>query len=84
MVGESDAELVGDDAERVRVTNPVAADEPVLRSGLLPGLLGALRRNVERRQGDVALFEVGTIFAHPAVAGDPRVERGGERRSRSC
>ncbi|HEV3329197.1 MAG TPA: phenylalanine--tRNA ligase subunit beta [Acidimicrobiales bacterium] len=78
MVGESDAELVGDDTERVRVTNPVAADEPVLRSGLLPGLLGALRRNVERRQGDVALFEVGTTFAHPAVAGEPRVERGGE------
>jgi phenylalanyl-tRNA synthetase beta chain len=78
MVAETDAELVGDDAERVRVTNPVAADEPVLRSGLLPGLLGALRRNVERRQGDVALFEVGNTFTHPAVASELRLERGGE------
>ncbi|HEV3212666.1 MAG TPA: phenylalanine--tRNA ligase subunit beta [Acidimicrobiales bacterium] len=77
MVGEGDAELLGDEAERVRVTNPVAQDEPVLRSSLLPGLLGALRRNVERRQGDVALFEVGTTFAHHAVAPVPRLERGG-------
>jgi phenylalanyl-tRNA synthetase beta chain len=59
------------------VTNPVASDEPVLRSSLLPGLLGALRRNVERRQGDVALFELGTTFAHPADAAVPREERGG-------
>ena len=78
MVGEGDAVLVGDEDERVRVTNPVAQDEPVLRSSLLPGLLGALRRNVERRQGDVALFEVGTTFTHVAVAETPRVERGGE------
>jgi len=78
MVGEGDAALLGDEAERVRVTNPVAQDEPVLRSSLLPGLLGALRHNVERRQGDVALFEVGTTFAHVAVAASPRLERGGD------
>ena len=50
----------------------------MLRSGLLPGLLAALRHNVDRRQGDVALFEVGTTFSHPAVAPTARVERGGE------
>ena len=77
IVAIADAALVGDDAERVRVTNPVAADEPVLRSSLLPGLLGALRRNVERRQGDVALFEVGTVFTHPRSPTTPRLERGG-------
>jgi phenylalanyl-tRNA synthetase beta chain len=77
IVGEGDARLVGDEAERVRVTNPVAADEPVLRSSLLPGLLAALRHNVERRQGDVALFEVGMAFTHPSAADVPRLERGG-------
>jgi phenylalanyl-tRNA synthetase beta chain len=50
----------------------------VLRSSLLPGLLGALRRNVERRQGDIALFEIGTVFTHPAHSPAPRLERGGE------
>jgi len=78
IVGEGDAALVGDDTERVRVTNPMAADAPVLRSSLLPGLLGSLRHNVERRQGDVALFEVGTTFEHPAVATTLRLERGGD------
>jgi len=77
IVAESDARLLGDTAERIRVANPVAADEPVLRSSLLPGLLGALRHNVERRQGDVALFEVGTVFSHPAATDEPRIERGG-------
>jgi phenylalanyl-tRNA synthetase beta chain len=39
--------------------------------------LGAVRRNVERRQGDVALFEVGVVFTHPSMAPSARVERGG-------
>ena len=77
LVGESDAALLGDDAERVRVTNPVHAGEHVMRSSLLPGLLDALARNAARRQGDVALFEVGTVFTHPAAADSVRLERGG-------
>ncbi len=77
MVALADAELVADDRDRVRVTNPMAASEPALRSSLLPGLLHALRHNVERRQGDVALFEVGNVFSHPAHADVPRVERAG-------
>jgi phenylalanyl-tRNA synthetase beta chain len=77
IVPGDDARLLGDEGERIRLTNPVAADAPFLRSSLLPGLLGAVRRNVERRQGDVALFEIGVVFAHPAIAATARVERGG-------
>jgi phenylalanyl-tRNA synthetase beta chain len=77
MVSEGDATILGDDTERVRVANPMSLEEPVLRSSLLPGLLRALRHNVERRQGDVALFEVGAVFSHPAHADVARLERGG-------
>jgi phenylalanyl-tRNA synthetase beta chain len=34
----------------------------LLRTTLLPGLLGALRRNVSRGSTDVALFETGSVF----------------------
>jgi phenylalanyl-tRNA synthetase beta chain len=77
IVAPDDALLLGDEDERVRLTNPVAADAPFLRSSLLPGLLGALRRNAERRQGDIALFEIGVVFTHPSAASTARVERGG-------
>jgi phenylalanyl-tRNA synthetase beta chain len=77
MVAVRDASLLGDDTERVRVTNPMSAEAPALRSSLLPGLLAALSFNVERRQGDVALFEVGTVFTHPSHAPTARMEKGG-------
>jgi phenylalanyl-tRNA synthetase beta chain len=77
IVPADDAQLLGDEDERVRLTNPVAADAPFLRSSLMPGLLGAVRRNAERRQGDLALFEIGVVFTHPSAAPTARVERGG-------
>jgi phenylalanyl-tRNA synthetase beta chain len=46
----------------VRVANPPSADEPFLRTSLLPGVLHALRRNVDRGARSVALFEVGHVF----------------------
>jgi len=77
IVPVDDSQLLGDEDERIRLTNPVAADVPFLRSSLMPGLLGAVRRNADRRQGDVALFELGVVFTHPSVAPSARVERGG-------
>ena len=46
----------------VRVANPVSDEEPFLRTTLLPGLLGALVRNVGRGLTDIALFETGPVF----------------------
>jgi len=46
----------------IRITNPLQADESYLRTRLLPGLLGAVQRNVYRHVRGVALFEVGTVF----------------------
>jgi phenylalanyl-tRNA synthetase beta chain len=61
----------------VRVTNPLSQDEAVLRGSMLPELLGAWAKNVERGQGDVALFEMGVVVEHPGWSTVPRRERGG-------
>ncbi|MFJ8200495.1 phenylalanine--tRNA ligase subunit beta [Streptomyces sp. NPDC096152] len=56
--------LAADDPARrvVRLTNPLNDEEPALRTTLLPGLLGALRRNDGRGSHDLALFETGLVF----------------------
>ncbi|MDH6571619.1 phenylalanyl-tRNA synthetase beta chain [Streptomyces sp. SAI-208] len=56
--------LDADDPKRrvVRLTNPLNDEEPALRTSLLPGLFGALRRNDGRGSHDLALFETGLVF----------------------
>ncbi|MBA2946368.1 phenylalanine--tRNA ligase subunit beta [Streptomyces himalayensis] len=56
--------LPADDARRrtVKLVNPLSDEEPALRTTLLPGLLGALRRNDGRGSHDLALFETGLVF----------------------
>ncbi|MEU3688739.1 phenylalanine--tRNA ligase subunit beta [Streptomyces narbonensis] len=65
--------LDADDARRRLVTlvNPLSDEEPALRTTLLPGLLGALRRNDSRGSHDLALFETGLVFrpeGQPGIA----------------
>ena len=56
--------LERDDPRRraLRLANPQSDEEPELRTSLLPGLLGSLRRNVRRGLRDVALFEAGPVY----------------------
>jgi len=56
--------LAADDPARrvVKLTNPLNDEEPALRTSLLPGLLGALRRNDGRGSHELALFETGLVF----------------------
>ncbi|MFC7549876.1 phenylalanine--tRNA ligase subunit beta [Plantactinospora sp. GCM10030261] len=72
--GLSDAlGLPADDPRRraVRLANPLADTEPLLRTTLLGTLLGALRRNLGRGHRDLALFEMGTVFEPRPDAGRP-------------
>lgn len=48
----------------LRIANPLSAEEPYLRTSLLPGLLAVLKRNGSRGFRDLALFETGLVF-HP-------------------
>jgi len=52
------------EAEIVALANPLSSDMDVLRPSLLPGLIHSLRHNVSRKNGDVALFEIGRVFTN--------------------
>ncbi|MET9969300.1 phenylalanine--tRNA ligase subunit beta, partial [Streptomyces sp. NPDC006356] len=72
--------LAADDPARrvVKLVNPLNDEEPALRTSLLPGLLGALRRNDGRGSHDLALFETGLVFQpreEQRVAGHLPVDR---------
>lgn len=72
LVAAADLELAGASHERVvEVANPLRAEESVLRTRILPGLLRAVTRNHGRGLGDVALFEIGRVFLAPKGKGAP-------------
>ncbi|GAA4918548.1 phenylalanine--tRNA ligase subunit beta [Streptomonospora salina] len=68
FMGERDLDglqVEAEDARRsaLRLSNPLSEDEPLLRTTLLPGMLKTLVRNVGRGFHDVALFEIGLVYA---------------------
>lgn len=58
----------------VELANPLSADLGVMRPSLLPGLIDALHHNQARQQARVRLFELGRVFAAPAVEGEAPLE----------
>ena len=53
-----------DDPRRrvVKLMNPLSEELSALRTSLMPNLLEATKRNLDQRQEDVALFEIGKAF----------------------
>jgi phenylalanyl-tRNA synthetase beta chain len=43
----------------VKVLNPLSTEQSILRPSLLPGMIDVLRRNINQRTLDLAIFEVG-------------------------
>lgn len=56
----------GLDDAGIRLTNPLVAEESVLRTSLLPGMVQAVALNAQRRQSGVQFFEIGHVFGPPA------------------
>ncbi len=54
--------------EPVALANPIAADQEILRTTILPGLLAVVAHNVNRGSKDVRLFEIGHVFRRGAAA----------------
>lgn len=52
----------GLDLNGIDLVNPLVAEESVLRTALLPGLVGAVSRNHARQQLSVGLWEIGHVF----------------------
>ena len=70
------------------LANPISEDMKVMRPSLLPGLLSAAQRNMDRGASSVRLFEIGRRYlAGTNGASDERVTAGivlaGERTSRN-
>jgi phenylalanyl-tRNA synthetase beta chain len=74
---DADFDLLHPGEPRVRITNPLAADESVLRASMLVGLVTAWGRNVERGTGNILLGELGVVFTHPDMTAQPRSTKGG-------
>jgi phenylalanyl-tRNA synthetase beta chain len=47
------------------IANPLVAEESILRTSLLPGLVAALGYNASHRNHGVGLFEIGHVFNRP-------------------
>jgi len=78
FLAPGDLERAGLAGDGITITNPLVAEESVLRTSLLPGLLKAVRHNLAHRNTDVALFEVGHVFRRPT---DPDAKLPDERES---
>lgn len=50
------------DLDPVALANPISADMAVMRTSLLPGLVTAVLRNINRQQPRVRMFETGLRF----------------------
>ena len=56
------ADVLAPTVEGIGVRNPVSSDHAEMRTSLLPGLVGALQRNLARQAERVRLFEIGQCF----------------------
>jgi len=63
FIDQDAALLFGGGGDSVRVENPISSEMTHLRPDLLPGLLAAAARNQARGLTDMALFEIGPVFA---------------------
>ncbi len=66
LIAEADVTRLGRTLDAtVRATNALSTDEPILRPAILPGLLKSVAHNASHGLADVALFELGHVFAAP-------------------
>jgi len=62
FLAPGDLERCGLPASGLVLANPLAAEESVLRTSMLPGLLAAVAHNANHRQPGVRFYELGRVF----------------------
>jgi phenylalanyl-tRNA synthetase beta chain len=81
FISEAEAQAFG--GAEWRLGNPISEEMKVMRPSLLPGLIAAARRNLDRGAGSVRLFEIGRRYLgddeHPTLG----LLLAGERQPRS-
>jgi phenylalanyl-tRNA synthetase beta chain len=64
FLAPGDLERCGLPGDGIEIANPLVAEESVLRTAMLPGLVKALATNAARRNTGVGLWEIGHVFRH--------------------
>jgi len=70
------APTFGGGGDDLKLGNPIASDLDTMRPSILPNLLSAAAHNSHRGQGDLALFEVGPVYADATPKGQSTVATG--------
>jgi len=81
FISEAEAQAFG--GGEWRLANPISEEMKVMRPSLLPGLIAAARRNLDRGATSVRLFEVGRRYLGDTEHPTPTLLLAGERQERS-
>lgn len=73
-----EADLAGNIAP-IRLLNPIASQQSVMRSTLAGGLIGNVRYNLARKTERIRIFEIGRVFLRDADATEGELEVAGAR-----
>ncbi|WP_341760252.1 phenylalanine--tRNA ligase subunit beta [Candidatus Endowatersipora endosymbiont of Watersipora subatra] len=79
FIPQSHAQAFGGGNPKLALSNPFSANMSDMRPSLLPGLLSATRRNVERGISDIAIFEVSHVY-HDVISENQTLSAAGVRR----
>ena len=69
FMAKSDAELFNGGDDALTLVNPISSELDCMRPSILPNLLNALSRNMNRGIKNVRLFEIGPVFHDPDETG---------------
>jgi phenylalanyl-tRNA synthetase beta chain len=61
-------EFAFENSEKLALINPLTEDYVVMRNSLIPGLLSTMKRNINFRNKDLRLYEIGRTFS--PIAGE--------------
>jgi phenylalanyl-tRNA synthetase beta chain len=78
----SEAEAAAFGGSEWRLANPISEDMKVMRPSLLPGLIAAVRRNIDRGAASVRLFELGRRYLGDAEHATLSLVLAGEKQPR--
>ncbi len=71
FISHADAEAFSAGASVLELENPLSEEASVMRTSLVPGMLGMLAWNLNRDVADARLFEMGSVYQ---MSGGERVE----------
>ena len=80
FISEAEAQVFG--PAEWRLANPISEDMKIMRPSLLPGLIAAARRNLDRGASSVRLFEIGRRYLPDDERPTATLLLAGERRPR--